>query len=55
MIEAQGLVKTFRDKNRGEVRAVDHVNFCCRPGEIFDFWAPTAREKPRPCAYWQQF
>ena len=35
MIEAQGLVKTFRDKNRGEVRAVDHVNFCCRPGEIF--------------------
>ena len=35
MIEAQGLVKKFRDKNRGEVRAVDHVSFCCRPGEIF--------------------
>jgi sodium transport system ATP-binding protein len=35
MIEAQGLVKRFRDKNRGEVRAVDHVSFCCRPGEIF--------------------
>jgi sodium transport system ATP-binding protein len=35
MIEAQGLVKRFRDKNRGEVRAVDHVSFCCRRGEIF--------------------
>lgn len=35
MIEAQALVKRFRDKNRGEVRAVDHVSFCCRPGEIF--------------------
>jgi len=35
MIEAHDLVKRFRDKNRGEVRAVDHVSFCCRPGEIF--------------------
>jgi sodium transport system ATP-binding protein len=35
MIEAQGLVKRFRDKRRGEVRAVDRVSFECRPGEIF--------------------
>jgi sodium transport system ATP-binding protein len=35
MIEAQNLVKKFRDKKRGEVRAVDHVSFHCRPGEIF--------------------
>src|ERR1700675_1707333 len=35
MIEAQGLVKRFRDKKRGEVRAVDRVSFQCRPGEIF--------------------
>ena len=35
MIEAQGLVKRFRDKKRGEVRAVDGVNFKCSPGEIF--------------------
>ena len=35
MIEAQDLVKKFRDKSRGEVRAVDRVSFRCRPGEIF--------------------
>jgi sodium transport system ATP-binding protein len=35
MIEAQGLVKRFRDKKRGEVRAVDGVSFRCQPGEIF--------------------
>jgi sodium transport system ATP-binding protein len=35
MIEAQGLVKRFRDKKRGEVRAVDGVSFRCKPGEIF--------------------
>jgi sodium transport system ATP-binding protein len=35
MIEAQGLVKRFRDKKRGEVLAVDRVTFRCRPGEIF--------------------
>ena len=35
MIEAQGLVKRFRDKKRGEVLAVDGVSFRCKPGEIF--------------------
>jgi sodium transport system ATP-binding protein len=35
MIEAQNLVKRFRDKKRGEVRAVDGVSFRCRPGEIY--------------------
>ncbi len=35
MIEAQHLVKRFRDKKRGEVRAVDDVSFSCRPGEIY--------------------
>ena len=35
MIEAQNLVKRFRDKSRGEVCAVDRVSFQCRPGEIY--------------------
>jgi sodium transport system ATP-binding protein len=35
MIEARGLCKSFQDKNRRTIRAVDHVNFACRPGQIY--------------------
>jgi sodium transport system ATP-binding protein len=35
MIEAQNLVKIFRDRKRGTVSAVDRVSFSCRPGEIY--------------------
>src|SRR5580692_9120884 len=35
MIEALHLVKRFRDRKRGTVRAVDDVSFSCRPGEIY--------------------
>ncbi len=35
MIEARGLVKTFHDKKRGEIKAVDGISFTCRPGSIF--------------------
>jgi sodium transport system ATP-binding protein len=35
MIEAQELTKVFRDKKRGEIRAVDRVNFRCQPGQIY--------------------
>jgi len=35
MIEAQHLVKCFRDKKRGAVSAVNGVSFSCRPGEIY--------------------
>jgi sodium transport system ATP-binding protein len=35
MIEARGLSKRFRDKKRGEIRAVDNVSFICRPGRIY--------------------
>src|SRR5487761_269565 len=35
MIEAQHLVKRFRDKKRGMVAAVNDVSFSCRPGEIY--------------------
>ncbi len=35
MIEAQQLTKVFRDKKRGEIRAVDGVSFRCQPGQIY--------------------
>ncbi|HEY4683287.1 MAG TPA: ATP-binding cassette domain-containing protein [Candidatus Acidoferrales bacterium] len=35
MIEALNLTKVFRDRKRGEIRAVDRVNFCCQPGQIY--------------------
>jgi len=35
MIEARQLTKIFRDKKRGEIRAVDNVSFRCQPGQIF--------------------
>ena len=34
-VRVQGLQKTFWDESRGEVRAVDGIDFECRPGEIF--------------------
>ncbi len=35
MIEANQLCKVFRDKKRGEIRAVDDVSFRCLPGQIY--------------------
>jgi len=35
VIEAVNLRKTFQDKKRGEVKAVDDVSFVCRPGQIY--------------------
>jgi sodium transport system ATP-binding protein len=35
MIEAEGLCKVFKDKKRGEVRAVNNVSFVCKPGQIY--------------------
>lgn len=35
MIDSRGLCKRFRDKKRGEIRAVDGVSFRCQPGEIY--------------------
>ena len=35
MIEARGLVKVFHDKKRGQIHAVDHVTFTCKPGQIY--------------------
>ncbi len=35
MIEARHLTKTFKDKKRGLIKAVDDVSFSCRPGQIY--------------------
>lgn len=35
MIEARALTKTFHDKKRGEIRAVDGVSFRVVPGQIY--------------------
>ena len=35
MIEARHLTKTFKDKKRGTVVAVDDVSFTCQPGRIY--------------------
>jgi len=35
VIEALNLSKTFQDKKRGAVKAVDDVSFVCRPGQIY--------------------
>ncbi|HEY1468072.1 MAG TPA: ATP-binding cassette domain-containing protein [Candidatus Acidoferrum sp.] len=35
MIETRGLTKVFRDKKRGEIRAVDNVSFVSKPGQIY--------------------
>jgi sodium transport system ATP-binding protein len=35
MIEVRNLTKTFKDKKRGVITAVDDVSFTCRPGQIY--------------------
>ncbi len=35
MIEAHNLTKTFRDKKRGEIHAVNGISFRVAPGEIY--------------------
>lgn len=35
MIEARQLTKTFTDKKRGVITAVDSVTFTCQPGRIY--------------------
>jgi len=35
MIQTRNLTKVFRDKKRGEIRAVDDVSFTCHPGRIY--------------------
>src|SRR5262249_35087562 len=34
-VVVRGLTKTFHDPSRGEIRAVDGIDFSCREGEVF--------------------
>ena len=45
MIQVNNLIKIFKDKKRGEVRAVDGVNFNCQPGRIFGLLGPNGAGK----------
>ncbi|MDI6738799.1 MAG: ATP-binding cassette domain-containing protein, partial [Candidatus Edwardsbacteria bacterium] len=45
MIEVNGLTKTFKDRKRGVVKAVDDVSFVCRPGQIFGLLGPNGAGK----------
>ncbi len=45
MIEAKNLTKIFKDKKRGEVRAVDDISFSCKKGEVFGLLGPNGAGK----------
>ena len=45
MIQVQHLTKAYEDLQRGRFLAVDHVSFCCRPGEIFGLLGPNGAGK----------
>ncbi len=45
MIQVENLTKFFRDLRRGQVLAVDHINFEARPGEIYGLLGPNGAGK----------
>ena len=45
MIEVRNLVKDFRDLRRGQVRAVEGINFSVHAGEIFGLLGPNGAGK----------
>jgi sodium transport system ATP-binding protein len=45
MITVEQLSKTFRDRKRGGIRAVDGVSFDCYPGEVFGLLGPNGAGK----------
>jgi sodium transport system ATP-binding protein len=45
MIQVENLTKSFRDLRRGQVLAVDHINFEARAGEVFGLLGPNGAGK----------
>ncbi len=45
MIQAKELTKIFKDKKRGEVKAVDQVSFTCEPGAVYGLLGPNGAGK----------
>lgn len=45
MIETKDLCKNFKDRKRGVVKAVDHVTFSCKQGEVFGLLGPNGAGK----------
>jgi sodium transport system ATP-binding protein len=45
MIQADNLTKIFKDKKRGEVKAVDQVSFTCEPGVVYGLLGPNGAGK----------
>ena len=45
MIEARNLTKTFKDKKRGVITAVNDISFTCRPGAGRDRSAPLSARR----------
>src|SRR5262252_2865876 len=45
MIRVEGLAKSFQDKKRGLVHALNHISFDVRAGEIFGLLGPTGAGK----------
>jgi sodium transport system ATP-binding protein len=45
MIQTDSLCKTFTDRKRGVIHAVENVTFSCHPGEIFGVLGPNGAGK----------
>jgi sodium transport system ATP-binding protein len=45
VIQVQNLTKSFTDKKRGVIRAVDRLTFTCNPGEIYGLLGPNGAGK----------